>query len=58
MCNPEEVHHHGIEKHVTILEVMRRMHKLIDSGFLERIVINNHSFYKTTARYRAIKKKT
>lgn len=52
-CTAEKVHRLLDEKS-DLLQIMRRMHILVDRGLLERIVLDKQRLYKVKSNYKTI----
>lgn len=49
-CTSEKVHEYA-DPTSEYLVVMRRLHGLVQKGFLRRIIINNKQLYRTSKNY-------
>ena len=53
-CSSEKVFE-ALEEEPEYLVVMRTMHRLVEKGFLQRIIINQKRLYRTSRNYASIK---
>ncbi|MGC1243119.1 MAG: BlaI/MecI/CopY family transcriptional regulator [Chryseosolibacter sp.] len=53
-CTSEKVHE-AADTRFEYLYVMRSLHGLVEKGFLQRVIINQKQFYKTSRNYNYIK---
>lgn len=53
-CSSEKVHE-ILEPKTEFLIVMRTLHRLVEKGFLQRLIINKKQLYRTSRNYSYIK---
>ena len=53
-CTSEEVHV-MVDSGIELLLVMRRLHILVEKGFLQRITINSKLMYRTARNYGSVR---
>lgn len=53
-CNSEKVHE-SLSPQAEFLIVMRTLHRLVEKGFLQRIIINKKQLYRTSRQYSYVK---
>jgi predicted transcriptional regulator len=53
-CSSEKVHE-SIDPKNDYLLVMRTLHRLVEKGFLQRIIINQKQLYRTSRQYSYMK---
>jgi len=53
-CSSEKVFD-SMDQKIEYLLVMRSLHRLVEKGFLQRIIINQKQLYKTSRNYSYVK---
>lgn len=53
-CSSEKIHE-SMDPRPEYLLVMRALHGLVAKGFLQRVIINQKQFYKTSKHYSLLK---
>jgi predicted transcriptional regulator len=53
-CSLDKVHE-SVDAKFEFLFVMRTLHRLVEKGFLQRIIINKKQLYRTSRNYSYIK---
>ena len=53
-CTSEKVHE-SVDSKFEYLFIMRSLHRLVEKGFLQRIIINKKQVYRTSRNYSFIK---